>query len=175
MTTTTDAPATSPAGAAPRKTRPAVRYPCGFCSTGHHVLCPATVKNGSAVTDKTWTCPCSEQGHTLGKQPPVRMEIVRMSPTTAACLAEIRSARSARTARASEPPAATKPAAAAPASETAGETTGETAGDGRLHTHCVKCGWDFGKPVPQARCGSQKMCDRRVELGDPAFGRRKSA
>lgn len=37
---------------------------------------------------------------------------------------------------------------------------------------CVRCGTPFGHFITQHRCGSPKMCDRRVELGDPYFGRR---
>jgi hypothetical protein len=41
--------------------------------------------------------------------------------------------------------------------------------------HCIKCGWDFGHATTQQTCGSAKMCQRRQDLGNPAFGRRKSA
>ena len=51
------------------------------------------------------------------------------------------------------------------------EPAAEPAEDG-LHTHCVKCGWDFGQPIKQSTCGSAKMCAQRVERKDPNYGRR---
>lgn len=44
------------------------RSPCGFCSTGHHTLCPRTIRNGSAAKDPVWSCVCAEEEHTLGAQ-----------------------------------------------------------------------------------------------------------
>jgi hypothetical protein len=48
--------------AAPAGSRP----PCGFCATGHHFLCPVTIRNGSAAQNPVWSCPCAELDHTLG-------------------------------------------------------------------------------------------------------------
>ena len=42
------------------------RNPCGFCSTGHHGLCPKVIRNGSASKVPVWVCPCSEAEHALG-------------------------------------------------------------------------------------------------------------
>lgn len=42
------------------------KNPCGFCSTGHHTLCPGSVKCGSLAPVQIIVCPCSAQGHTLG-------------------------------------------------------------------------------------------------------------
>lgn len=37
------------------------RYPCGFCSTGNHNLCPVFIKNATNTTpDRTWYCICAE-------------------------------------------------------------------------------------------------------------------
>lgn len=54
------------------------RHPCGFCSTGHHKLCPETIRNGSSAKVKVWECPCWEAGHTLGQQPPRDVVIERL-------------------------------------------------------------------------------------------------
>jgi hypothetical protein len=40
---------------------------CGFCMTGHHQLCPGSVKNARPATpdgaDRTWYCQCAQAGH----------------------------------------------------------------------------------------------------------------
>jgi hypothetical protein len=42
-----------------------MRLPCGFCVTRDCYLCPGTIPNGA----KVWTCPCSESGHPVAREP----------------------------------------------------------------------------------------------------------
>lgn len=39
------------------------KSPCGFCSTGHHPLCPGTIRNGANAPNPLILCPCAEDGH----------------------------------------------------------------------------------------------------------------
>jgi hypothetical protein len=51
------------------------RYPCGFCASGAHHLCPGTIAGGVPVdaqnpgsADRVWQCPCSAREHSDGTQ-----------------------------------------------------------------------------------------------------------
>jgi hypothetical protein len=45
------------------------KFPCGFCDTGNHQLCPGTIADAVPVNpqnpdsaDRVWQCPCQHAG-----------------------------------------------------------------------------------------------------------------
>lgn len=136
---------------------------CGFCPTRDHELCKGTYRNGAAApSGPTWNCACAESGHTMVGQPPRYIQVQRFDPSLLANLHPA-PAVSIGTAPVTPPkPRKHLPQAEAGAAEAAG-----------MVDRCVKCGWTFGHYQLKQTCGSERMCQRRQETGDPELGRPK--
>jgi hypothetical protein len=38
-------------------------HQCGFCQTGHHDLCPESIKGAAGGPETTWYCSCATADH----------------------------------------------------------------------------------------------------------------
>ncbi len=39
------------------------KYPCGYCGTGNHGLCPGSIAGAAGGRD--WVCPCGQVDHVV--------------------------------------------------------------------------------------------------------------